>query len=149
MGSYLQIDGQETNSKTKSGLLIDTIRMIDNSIMSNFNSTEKERRYFLPEEYVQIDGVTCGAGSWKIHRKGIARLVEYFDLLRDNPSYIRELAETEYHKFYKDSSAASETRISEIHQDIDQTAHWCFTYLANILAVMVIEGKKYVDAEWI
>lgn len=149
MGSYLQIDGQETNSKTKSRLLINAISLIDNSIMSNFNSTEKERRYFLPEEYVRVDGVTYGSGSWKIHRKGIARLVEHFDVLLDNSSYIRELAENEYYKFYKDGSVDFETRISEIHQDIEQTAKWCFTYLANILAVMVIEGKKYVDAEWI
>jgi len=149
MGSYLQIDGHEINTKTTSGILIDAIRQLDNLIMSNFNSTKKERRYFSPENYAEIAGVISGCGDWRIHRKGIARLVEYFDLLRDNPSHIRELAENEYYTFYKNGSVDPETKINEIHKQMEQTVNWCFNYLANILAEMVIEGKKYVDAEWV
>lgn len=149
MESYLQIYGQETNSKTMSGMLIDAMRLIDNLIMSDFSSTEKERRYFLPEEYIQIDGVTCGSGSWRIHRKGIALLVEHFDSLRRNPHYIRKVADDEYNRFYSNGSVDYETRIEEIYKSVQSTTDSCFSYLAKILSVMVIEGKKYVDAEWV
>ena len=35
MGSYLEINNRETNSKTLSGILVDAIRDIDSQIMNN------------------------------------------------------------------------------------------------------------------
>ena len=77
MGSYLKINNRETNSKTLSGIIIDAIRDIDSQIMNNENSTEKERKYFIPEYYKKTETEEFGCGDWTINKKGMALLVQY------------------------------------------------------------------------
>ena len=77
MGSYLEINNRETNSKALSGILIDAIRDIDSEIMNNENSTDKERKYFIPEYYKKTENEEFGCGDWTINKKGMALLVSY------------------------------------------------------------------------
>ena len=104
MGSYLKINNRETNSKALAGILIDAIRDIDSHIMNNENSTEKERKYFIPEYYKKTETGEFGCGDWTINKKGMALLVLYLKNMYEDDEASRSLG-IENHKYFLENLA--------------------------------------------
>ena len=151
MGSYLKINNRETNSKTLSGILIDAIRDIDSQIMNNENSTEKERKYFIPEYYKKTETEEFGCGDWTINKKGMALLVLYLKNMYEDDDAARSLG-IENHKYFIENLAKEEEledKIEAYTKEAKQEIQWCFNYISDILAEMVLHRIKRVDAHWV
>ena len=151
MGDYLEINYRETNSKTYSKILIDAIRDIDFRIMNNKNSTEKERKYFILDYYEKTETGELGFGDWKINKKGMALLVLYLKNMYENDDAARSLG-MENHKYFIENLAKEEEleeKIEAYTKEAKQEIQWCFNYVSNILAEMVLYRIKRVDAHWI
>ena len=151
MGSYLKINNKETNSKTLSGILIDAIRDIDSQIMNNENSTEKERKYFIPEYYKKTETEEFGCGDWTINKKGMALLVLYLKNMYEDDETARSLG-IESHKYFLENLVKKEEieeNIEELTKDAKKEIQWCFYYVTDILVEMVLYGIKRVDAHWV
>ena len=151
MGSYLKINNRETNSKTLSGILIDAIRDIDSQIMNNENSTEKERKYFIPEYYKKTEIGEFGCGDWTINKKGMALLVLYLKNMYEDDEASRSLG-IENHKYFLENLAKEEEieeKIEEFSASAKSSIQWCFHYATDILTDMLLYGIKRVDAYWV
>ena len=151
MGSYLKINNRETNSKALSGILIDAIRDIDSQIMNNENSTEKERKYFIPEYYKKTETGEFGWGDWTINKKGMALLVLYLKNMYEDDEASRSLG-IENHKYFLENLAKEEEieeKIEEFSASAKSSIQWCFHYATDILTDMLLYGIKRVDAYWV
>ena len=151
MGSYLEINNRETNSKALSGILIDAIRDIDSQIMNNENSTEKERKYFIPEYYKKTETGEFGCGDWTINKKGMALLVLYLKNMYEDDEASRSLG-IENHKYFLENLAKEEEieeKIEEFSASAKSSIQWCFYYATDILTDMLLYGIKRVDAYWV
>lgn len=151
MGSYLEINNRETNSKTLSGILVDAIRDIDSQIMNNENSTEKERKYFVPEYYKKTGTEEFGCGDWTINKKGMALLVLYLKNMYEDDDAARSLG-IENHKYFLENLAKEEEmeeKIAQFTEDAKGSIQWCFHYATDILTDMLLYGIKRVNAHWI
>ena len=151
MGSYLKINNRETNSKALSGILIDAIRDIDSQIMNNENSTEKERKYFIPEYYKKTETEEFGCGDWTINKKGMALLVLYLKNMYEDDEASRSLG-IENHKYFLENLAKEEEieeKIEEFSASAKSSIQWCFHYATDILTDMLLYGIKRVDAYWV
>ena len=151
MGSYLEINNRETNSKMLSGILIDAIRDIDSQIMNDENSTEKERKYFIPEYYKKTETEEFGCGNWTINKKGMALLVLYLKNMYEDDEAPRSLG-IENHKYFLENLVKEEEieeKIEEFSASAKSSIQWCFHYATDILVEMVLYGIKRVDAHWI
>ena len=113
MGSYLEINKRETNSKTLSGILIDSIRIIDSQIMNDDNSTDKERRYFVPDYYRKTENGEIGCGDWSISKKGMALLVQYLKNMYEDDEVARSIG-IENHEYYLEKLANDDEREDKI-----------------------------------
>ena len=151
MGSYLKINNRETNSKTLSGILIDAIRDIDSQIMNNENSTEKERKYFIPEYYKKTETEEFGCGDWTINKKGMALLVQYLKNMYKDDNIARTIG-IEEHEYFLENLVKEdeiEEKIAEFTEDVKEDILWCFDYTIDILTDMLLYGIKRVDARWV
>lgn len=151
MGSYLKINNRETNSKTLSGILINAIRDVDSQIMNNENSTEKERKYFIPDYYEKTETGEFGFGDWTINKKGMALLILYLKNMYEDDEAARSLG-IENHKYFLENLAKEEEleeKIEKFTKDAKKKIRWCFYYASNILAEMVLYEIKRVDAHWV
>lgn len=151
MGSYLKINNRETNSKTFSKILIDAIVNIDYQIMNNKNSTNKERKYFVPEYYKKIKDKEVGCGNWVINKKGMALLVQHLKNMYEDDEIIR-LWCIEEHKYFLEhlvKEDEKEERIAKFTENAKEEIQWCFNYATDILTEMLLYGIKRVDAHWV
>lgn len=151
MGSYLEINNRETNSKTLSGILIDAIRDIDSQIMNNENSTDKEKKYFIPEYYKKTEKEEFGCGDWTINKKGMALLVMYLKNMCEDNNAARSIG-IENHEYYLEhlvNENEKEEKIAEFAEDAKKSIQWCFRYTTDILIEMILYGIKRVNAYWV
>ena len=151
MGSYLKINNRETNSKTLSGILIDAIRDIDSQIMNNENSTEKERKYFIPEYYKKTETEQFGCGDWTINKKGMALLVQYLKNMYKDDNIARTIG-IEEHEYFLENLVKEdeiEEKIAEFTKDAKKEIQWCFYYVTDILVEMVLYEIRRVDVHWV
>lgn len=151
MGSYLEINNRETNSKTLSGILIDAIRDIDSQIMNNENSTDKEKKYFIPEYYKKTENEEFGCGNWTINKKGMALLVRYLKNMYEDNDVARSIG-IENHEYFLEHLVKEDEReekIAEFAEDEKKNILWCFDYVTDILTEMLLYGIKRVDAHWV
>ena len=146
MGSYLELDNRETNSKSISKVLIDAIRELDKRIQSKPYMKEMQL-YFIAEEYRE-DGT--GVGDWKIHRKGMALLVTYLDELKDDRIILSRMAK-ERHEYTLEHCRSEEynNTLERLTNDVKETVEWCESYAIKILVDMVLHERTHVDAVWI
>lgn len=151
MGSYLEINNRETNSKALSGILIDAIRDIDSEIMNNENSTDKERKYFIPEYYKKTENEEFGCGDWTINKKGMALLVSYLKNMCEDDKAARSISIEEHEYFLKHlvKENEREEKIAEFAEEARDDIQWCFYYATDILTEMVLYGIKRVGARWV
>lgn len=151
MGSYLEINNRETNSKTLSGILIDAIRNIDSQIMSNENSTDKEKKYFIPEYYKKTETEEFGCGDWTINKKGMALLVLYLKNMYEDDNVARSIG-IEEHRYFLECLVKEdeiEEKIAEFTENTKKNILWCFVYAIDVLTDMLLYGIKRVDARWV
>lgn len=151
MGSYLEINNRETNSKTLSGILIDAIRDIDSQIMNNENSTDKEKKYFIPEYYKKTENEEFGCGDWTINKKGMALLVMYLKNMYEDNDVARSIG-IENHEYFLEHLVKEDEReekIAEFAEDAKKSIQWCFRYATDILTEMILYGIKRVGAHWV
>ena len=151
MGDYLEINYRETNSKTYSKILIDAIRDIHFQIMNNKKSTEKERKDCIPDYYKKTETGERGFCDWKINRKGMALLVLYLKNMYEDDEAARSLG-IENHKYFIENLAKEEEleeKIETYTKEAKQEIQWCFNYVSDILAEMVLYRIKRVDAHWV
>lgn len=146
MGSYLEIDNRETNSKSTSGVLIGAIRELDKRIQSKPYMKEMQL-YFVAEEY-HADGT--GIGDWKIHRKGMALLVMHLDELKDDRDTLSVMAKEKY-KYALEHCNPEEydNTLERLTDDVKKTVEWCESYAIKILVDMVLHERTHVDAVWV
>lgn len=151
MGSYLEINNRETNSKTLSSILVSAIRDIDSHIMSNENSTEKEKRYFVPEYYKKPDTGDFGCSDWTINKKGMALLVLYLKYMCEDEDIARQIGIEDHEYFLENVADESEMeeRIAEFTESAKQSTHCCFVYATDVLTDMVLHRMKKVTAHWV
>lgn len=152
MGSYLEINGQETNSKLYSTILISAIREVDSKIMKSKESTKKEKNYFVPDYYKQDKTSShYGCGNWTISRKGMAYLVAYLkDMCEDNEaSRFLALEENECMLDMITDETERAEKISELTQEAREDIQWCYNYAVEILVDMTIDKVKRVKALWV
>lgn len=151
MGSYLEINNRETNSKALSGILINAIRDIDSQIMNNEHSTDKERKYFIPEYYEMIEHEEFGCGDWIINKKGMVLLVQYLkNMYKDD--YIARSIGIKNHEHYLEHIVKEDKReekIAEFTEDAKNDILRCFDYVTDILTEMLLYGMKRVGAHWV
>lgn len=152
MGSYLEIDNRETNSKTWSGILIDAIRDIDTAIMQSEYSSKKDKKCFIPDYYkTDEDGKEFGCGNWIINKRGMAALVSYLRNKYEDDSVIRALA-IENHKYYLENVVKEEDKkekIIEFTKSAKDDMLWCINYTLDILLDMILTKQKCVYAMWV
>lgn len=152
MGSYLEINNRETNCKTWSGILINAIREVDLRIKSNENSTEKEKKYFIPEYYKTTDDKgTFGCGDWTINKKGMALVVLYLKDMYEDDEIIREIAieDNKYSLEKIDNPDELKERIEKYEKETKDDILWCFNYAVDVLTDMLLTGMKRVNAHWV
>ncbi len=148
MGYYFEINGEETNSKQISGILIDAIRKLES------DPKLKQYNWFIPECRCE-DG--SGGGSWKIKRNGIAALLNYFITTTwDFRGYWRDYTIEENKEDLEDkikrehlSEDEIEKKIKEYEKDIDEDIQWIIVYLARILSNMTLDRKRIAYGEWV
>ena len=146
MGSYLEIDGRETNSKHYSGILIDAIRELDKRAQSKPYIKEIQK-YFVAEEYKE-DGT--GIGDWKIHRKGIACLVQYLNDLKYDEEKLVEMAKEEYkYQLHLCTEEKYDCELEAFVKYTTEAVEWCESYAIRILVDMVLNKRKRVKAIWV
>lgn len=138
MGSYLIMNGEELNSKSLSGIVIDAIRDLDDQIMSTEHSTKKDKKLFVPE-YYKKDIKKLGCGNWKIHRRGVALLCSYLKQLKSNDTLLLAFA------IENDWVESAETNVP---QDFKDDVERCLYFVSGVLADLVIEGKKKTKVTW-
>ena len=146
MGSYLEIDGKETNCKAYSRILIDAIRELDKRAQAKPYIKEIQK-YFIAEEYKE-DGT--GIGNYSIRRKGMALLVIYLNELIYDKEEIVEIAKTEHE--YALQHCEKEEYDELLNEFIEMTESeilWCTRYASDILAEMVLQKRKRVEAKWV
>ena len=151
MGSYLKIDGRETNSKTYSGILIDTIRGFDISLKTQLPRNKEVNNLFTPERYEERDGEMLGRGNWKIKMKGIALMVASLnEMLYDNELLVSLAIENNSY-FFENlvKEEEIEEKLKEKVDDARECIEWCIRYTSNILANMILFDKEEVEAIWI
>lgn len=144
MGSYLEIDGNETNSKYMSSILIDAIRFLDNE----YRKEELNKSLFEAEYYKDDIG---GCGGWVIKRKGVALLAKYLKYKMQDTDFARELG-IQNHKYYLDELCEDEKKPEEIERftkNAISDIQWCYMYVSNVLVDMVLEKNKIVVARWV
>ena len=151
MGSYLEINNRETNSKTFSGILIDAIRDIDSQIMKNKYSTDKERKYFIPEYYKKTENEEFGCGDWTINKKGMALLIRYLKNMYENEEVSRSIGIEEHRYFFEHivKEEELEEKIIEFAEEAKEDIQWCLYYATDILTEMLLHGIKRVSAHWV
>lgn len=143
MGSYLEIDNREINSKGRSFILIDAIRHIDSTLKKN----GKGKKYFQAEYYK--DG--CGCGDYFIKRKGMAILTHYLKNLADDNEVLRDMA-IKNHEYYLTNMVEPEKKEEEIKRLTENERNdilWCFDYCFEILTDMILNNQKKVIAHWV
>lgn len=152
MGSYLEINNRETNCKAWSEILIGAIRNIDSRIKSNENSTEKEKKYFIPEYYKTTDDEgTFGCGDWRINKKGMALVVLYLKEMYEDDENIRKMAieENKYSLERIENPGELNEIIEKYAKETKEDILWCFNYAVDILTDMLLTGMKRVNAHWV
>ncbi len=152
MGDYLEINNRETNSKIRSGILIDAIREVDSRIKLNKNSTEKEKKYFIPEYYKTTDKQgTFGCGNWTINKKGIALVVLYLKDIYEDDEVVCKMAIQNNEYSLEEIENPDELR-ENVDKYIEETKDdilWCFNYAVDVLTDMLLTGIKRVNAHWV
>lgn len=151
MGSYLEINNRETNSKIYSSILIDAIREVDSIVRAADGIKKKDKQCLVPEYYSEaIDKSLLGCGNWTINRKGMALIVIYLKNLCDNDAAIFNMA-VEYNS-YPLEKARDENRKAQMLEDyvydMRKDLLWCYNYCVDILTSMVLSRTKRVDAVW-
>lgn len=154
MGSYLEINNRETNSTTWSKILIEVIRDIDSGIKKNTNSTEKEKKYFIPRYYKVTDAKTkklLGCGDWKINKKGMALVVSYLKNMYEDEEIARRMAIEEYKCNLEELDSEDELnkKIEQYTQKVKEDILWCYNYAVDVLTDMVLTGMKRVKVHWV
>lgn len=146
MGDYLEIDGRETNCKSYSGILIDAIRELDKRAQEKPYIKEIQK-YFIAEEYME-DGT--GIGDYRIHRKGMALLVQYLNELKYDKIELQRMAKEKWkYPLTHCTEEEYDEKLKKFTEDIKRSVEWCETYAIRILVDMVINKRKHVDAEWV
>ena len=84
-------------------------------IMNSERSTEKERKYFIPDYYEKTETGELGFGDWKINKKGMALLVLYLKNMYEDDEASRSLG-IENHKYFLENLAKEE----EIEEKIEE-----------------------------
>lgn len=148
MGSYLEINGKETNSKSLSKVLINVIRELDSKIKSDYRSSEKQRKWFMAEKYEEG---YIGYGDYVINKKGMALLAFRLDAMKNNDELLEEMGVKE-HEYYinnlmKDDEVADV--IKKYTEEVREEVKWCYNYVTNILIEMELNGIKKVDVCWV
>lgn len=148
MGSYLEIDGRATNSKTYTNILIEAIRDID-SRLYNEEFLKKNGKPLLQPEYYSDEDIGCG--DWIIRKKGMALLVKYLKERVDDEEYCERKAFTN-HEYFLSSLESEEEKKSYLEnfaEDFSKDIKWCYDYTVDILANMVWTKQKSVIAHWV
>lgn len=127
MGSYLEIDKRETNSKGASRLLIHIIRDLNE---------------VLPDLIVFNEN----QNSYTIKKEGIAALLKLILLIEgdDKKGYLKEYIET-----YIEPCKNRDVRINNELKDINFSVSFCIRYLRDILIDMTLDHKKSVKTRWV
>lgn len=151
MGSYLEINNRETNSKIYSNILIDAIREVDSIVRAADGIKKKDKQCLVPEYYVEtFDQSLSGCGNWTINRKGMALIVLRLKELSINDSAIFKMA-IEYNSDALDRIANKSRKAKLLKQyivDMKEDLLWCYNYCVDILTSMVLSKTKRVDAVW-
>lgn len=151
MGSYLEIDGRETNSKTYSGILIDTIRGLDVSLKTQLPRNKEVNNLFTPEKYEEINGEMLGYSNWTIKMKGIALMVASLNEMLYEEELLVSLA-IENNSYFFENLVKEEEREEKLKEKVAEAREcieWCIRYTSNILANMILFDKEEVEAIWV
>lgn len=142
MGSYLEIDNRETNSKALSSILIEAVRFLDSNVIQN-----KKKKLFKAEYYNENN---IGCGKYIISLEGMALLVSHFkDMCEDDEIAIKIGVEShEYFLTNLVKEEEMEEKINQFSASAKTDIRWCFDYVLEILIDMIILGNKRTVAIW-
>ena len=134
MGSYLVLNGNENNSKSISGMMINIIRGIDSKNIKN--------KWFKPDYYKD----NMGCGDWVIHRKALALLCRNTKELLDNEEWIEEYTyeNHEWHEFNGNKEEYYKHWLVDTKDDLKIV----YNIFVSVLVNSVLYNEKFIYAHW-
>lgn len=147
MGSYFELDGRETNSKTYSKILVDTIREIDSRLREYENIIDE--RLFVPD-YRNEDGVGCG--EWLIKRRGIAILAGNLKGKSEDEGYIKQLVLEDNSYYFENIFESDKNKERTVESFVKMAVReviFCANYVMNLLIDMELHNQDFVLGQWV
>lgn len=147
MGYYFELDGRETNSKTYSKILVDTIREIDSRLREYENIIDEG--LFVPD-YRNEDGVGCG--EWLIKRRGIAILAGNLKSKSEDEEYIKQLVLEDNSYYFENLFKSDENKERTVESFVKMAVReviFCANYVMNLLIDMELHNQDFVLGQWV